>query len=377
MTELCFDIKLTDGDGDADAGKIHITVTDNVPTVTVPDVGAPGTIVDEKGLPDGTGELQIAALESDQSETTTGSFTYTPGDGATTIKIDGATINLGGLPQVFQGEYGKLTVTSVTGTTVNYTYTLDDNTLDHDNTTASPEAGDRGPDDRVFDNFAIVVSDAGGDTAPATLTIAVNDDGPTAAHELSQNVTEGTQINGTLDFVGGADGAAVTHINGTLLNFEGDGFSQSIAIAHGAIKVKADGSYVFTAQSDDVYLTGGPVNGTYTVKDGDGDTATANFSFAVQDDSDTTVVTLNDVAVLENGAITYTASVNNVPQTAFSVTLSNGVVINFAAGSRRVRRRRSRRRATTSTRTASRSRSRSPAIRAATTRRSTSPTRRR
>ena len=59
------------------------------------------------------------------------------------------------------------------------------------------------------------------------------------------------------------------------------------------------------------------------------DTATVTIT----DTIDTTVVTLNDVAVLENGAITYTASVNNVPQTAFSVTLSNGVVINFAAGS--------------------------------------------
>ena len=155
-------------------------MTDNVPTVAVPTVGAPGTIVDEKGLPDGTGELQDPNPDTDNSETTTGSFAYTAGDGATTIKIDGVTIDLGGLPQVFQGEYGKLTVTSVTATTVNYTYTLDDNTLHHDNTTASPEAGDRGADDQVFDGFAITVSDAGGDSAAANLVVAVNDDGPVA-----------------------------------------------------------------------------------------------------------------------------------------------------------------------------------------------------
>ena len=39
------------------------------------------------------------------------------------------------------------------------------------------------------------------------------------------------------------------------------------------------------------------------------------------------------MTVLENGTITYTASVNNAPKSAFSVTLSNGVVINFAANS--------------------------------------------
>ena len=90
------------------------------------------------------------------------------------------------------------------------------------------------------------------------------------------------------------------------------------------------------AQGDDVYQDGQSIPVSIASYSGGNyeavniaDTATVTIT----DTIDTTVVTLNDVAVLENGAITYTASVNNVPQTAFSVTLSNGVVINFAAGS--------------------------------------------
>ena len=46
----------------------------------------------------------------------------------------------------------------------------------------------------------------------------------------------------------GADGATVTHINGTALMFGGDGYSQAIDIGSGSIKVKADGAYSFTAE---------------------------------------------------------------------------------------------------------------------------------
>ncbi|OWK21978.1 hypothetical protein AJ88_13625 [Mesorhizobium amorphae CCBAU 01583] len=71
----------------------------------------------------------------------------------------------------------------------------------------------------------------------------------------------------------------MTHIDGTALIFGGDGYSQAIDIGDGSIKVKADGSYSFTADNP-VIGTGG-ASATYTVTDGDGDTATAGISFAV------------------------------------------------------------------------------------------------
>ncbi|WP_210246362.1 type I secretion C-terminal target domain-containing protein [Mesorhizobium sp. WSM4303] len=128
-----------------------------------------------------------------------------------------------------------------------------------------------------------MITDADGSTAPGTLTVTFDDDAPTATNEASQNVAEGATVTGTLDFVAGADGATVTHIGATALVFNpaDSNYSQAIDIGDGFIKVKADGSYSFTADN--------PVNGTgaasatFTVTDGDGDTASANIAFAVTD----------------------------------------------------------------------------------------------
>ena len=83
------------------------------------------------------------------------------------------------------------------------------------------------------------------------MAINVDDDAPTATAEASQNVAEGATVTGTLDFVPGADGATVTHINGTALVFNpaDSNYSQAIDIGAGSIKVKADGSYSFTADN--------------------------------------------------------------------------------------------------------------------------------
>ncbi|WP_164778632.1 VCBS domain-containing protein, partial [Mesorhizobium sp. M7A.F.Ca.US.006.01.1.1] len=51
-----FTYTLIDGDGDTSTTTVEITIngTNDVPTVTVPGVGAPGTSVDEAGLPAGS-----------------------------------------------------------------------------------------------------------------------------------------------------------------------------------------------------------------------------------------------------------------------------------------------------------------------------------
>ena len=103
-----------------------------------------------------------------------------------------------------------------------------------------------------------------------------------ATAEASQNVAEGATVTGTLDFAGGADGATVTHIGATALVFNpaDANYSQAIDIGAGFIKVKADGSYSFTADNP---VLGRPAVATFTVTDADGDTATASVSFAVID----------------------------------------------------------------------------------------------
>ena len=76
----------------------------------------------------------------------------------------------------------------------------------------------------------------------------------------------------------------MTHINGTALVFNpaDSNYSQAIAIGGGSIKVKADGSYSFTANNPTT-SPAPPTSATFTVTDGDGDTATANVSFQVVD----------------------------------------------------------------------------------------------
>ena len=101
-----------------------------------------------------------------------------------------------------------------------------------------------GTEDNLQFTVGYVATDGDGDTATGSLSINVDDDTPTAAAEASQDVPEGTTVTGTLDFAGGADGATVTHIDGTLLVFnpaDAD-YSQAIDIGSGLIKVKADGS---------------------------------------------------------------------------------------------------------------------------------------
>ncbi|WP_210243721.1 Ig-like domain-containing protein, partial [Mesorhizobium sp. B2-5-7] len=130
-------------------------------------------------------------------------------------------------------------------------------------------------------HVGVVATDTDGTQATGTVNVTVSDDVPTAHDEASQNVAEGATITGTLDFVAGADGATVTHIGSTVLVFGNDGYSQAIDIGDGSIKVMADGHYSFTADSS--VLGTGAASATYTVTDGDGDTATAGITFAVTD----------------------------------------------------------------------------------------------
>ena len=107
-------------------------------------VGTPGTSVDEAGLPARGGESAGSAAATN-SETTTGSFSFTNGDGASTLTIGGQSLVAG---NSYTGDYGTLTVISIVGTTVNYSYTLTDNV----NHTTDPTP---------YESFVITVSDSG------------------------------------------------------------------------------------------------------------------------------------------------------------------------------------------------------------------------
>ncbi len=154
--------------------------------------------------------------------------------------------------------------------------------LDHP--TLDGVAGDNTENDLTIDFGGLVqATDFDGDTVTATgaVTVTVDDDTPTASLEPPRTIPEGTTVTGTLDFEGGADGASVTHINGTLLVFGADGYSQELDIGPASLQVKADGSYVFIARTPTLGFEF--ATATFTVTDGDGDTAMSRLVFGVTD----------------------------------------------------------------------------------------------
>ncbi|WP_447932829.1 beta strand repeat-containing protein [Sphingopyxis fribergensis] len=278
LTET-FIYTITDSDGDPATTTLTITINGANDGVTINGLAVPGgeEIVNEDDLADGSSP-DAAAL------TQTGSFAVDAPDGLNNVTIGTAQAMTNGVftpGLTTTSPLGTVTITgftpvlaadgSVIGGTFSYSYVLADNTLTH------PAAGE----DSVSDSFAVIVTDSDGSSANASLDITVIDDVPTASPEANQNVAEGATVTGTLDFVQGADGATVTALNGTALVFGADGFSQTIDIGAGTIKVKADGSYSFTA---DPSVPGtGTASATYTVTDGDGDVSTALISFTITD----------------------------------------------------------------------------------------------
>ncbi|MER9437056.1 Ig-like domain-containing protein, partial [Mesorhizobium sp. M0614] len=277
-----FTYTIKDGDGDTSHTTLTISIGNSTPVITdlTPEANGGDVIVNEAalnvGTPGGPGSDPASTAEIGA-----GTFTISSPDGIHSLAIEGNAFITDGVFTAgsFTTALGNtLNVTGYNAATgqVSYTYTLVDNEA-HD-----PIQGTN----NLFENFTVTLTDQDLQSANATLSVKIVDDVPTAHDEASQSIAEGAPaLTGTLDFVAGADGATVTHVNGTPLIFDpGTGYSQSIDIGAGTIQVKADGSYTFTPDAS-VDNSSGPVavNATYTVTDGDLDTSTANIAFSITD----------------------------------------------------------------------------------------------
>ena len=304
-----FTYTIKDGDGDVSTATVSVTLAgDSTPTVTVTD----GT-VDEKGLPPrggepaGSGEIADALPNnnSDTSETTTGSFTYTTG-GDTLSKLEvqngvGTWIDVtaGG---TVAGANGTLTVTNTAGS-YTWSYTLADNLLTHDDTIVGGDGdSNRGTaDQKPGEAFLVRVTDSDSDvSATDTLNITVNDDAPTANADIDSvkedgslladgNVltgTGGSDVNGTdgVADIAGADGIASISWTGVVAG--------QVSGSYGTLTVGTDGSYSY-ALNNALAAVQSLDDGesleetfTYTITDGDGDTSTATLKVAVNGTND-------------------------------------------------------------------------------------------
>ncbi|MDV3442946.1 retention module-containing protein [Pseudomonas otitidis] len=159
---------------------------DSTPSLTVVFLDQSGTVVtgpgvvDEEALNGGEGGGGKAGSNAGSTaESTSGSLVITSPDGIDRVEVldvNGNWINVtaGG---TVQGAFGVLVFDGAG----NWTYTLTDNSLDHGNPNAT------GADDQIFDNFSVRVFDLDGDVSPTVpLTVAINDDGPTAGLQFNQ-----------------------------------------------------------------------------------------------------------------------------------------------------------------------------------------------
>jgi len=309
-----FSYQITDGDGDTSTATLTISIADAPTVITfVPGDGEGdgGTVVYEADLGPREGEAPGSAFaggEGGSDASTSGTITFTAVDGVGSVSIGGVVVTPGSLPQTISSDAtGTLVVTgysfnAATGEgSITYAYTLIDNTLDGDGTTVS---------------FALVITDADGDTATDTLDIDIVDDTPTARAD-SDSVTEdgptvadgnvltgsgGEDSNGTdgVADVQGADGAAVTAVAGGAVG-------EPLAGAYGALTLNSDGSYSYAlnnaAQAVQGLAAGQTLNETftYTITDGDGDTSTTTLTIIINGADDG--VTINGINT-EGGDLT-------------------------------------------------------------------------
>ncbi|WP_040342973.1 immunoglobulin-like domain-containing protein, partial [Brenneria sp. EniD312] len=178
-------------------------------------------------------------------------------------------------------------------------------------------------------------------------TLSVTDAGEHNFEQLDTSDTATVTVTDTVDTttltlgdIAVAEGSDSATVSATLSNSTDRAFT--VTLSNGATITFAAGSTTgissaFAVQGDDVYQDGE----SYTLSVTDSgehnfeqldtsDTATVT----VTDTVDTTTLTLGDVSVAEGSdSATVSATLSNPTDRAFTVTLSNGATITFAAGS--------------------------------------------
>ncbi|WP_166644591.1 retention module-containing protein, partial [Halomonas ventosae] len=281
---------------------------DSFPTVDTIDLDGDGDTVWESALPEGSGGGTL---------TTSGTFQIDTGtDLLALIEVqdaEGNWVAVGAEGSTIVGEYGTLSVNP----DGSWTYTLDQS-IDH------PAQGETGEADQLADTFAVRVTDDDGDvSAPATLVVAITDDGPAAANDADASIAEDTTTALTGDVLAndtlGADRPASVAFGDTQASYgtftdNGDGtWSYSLDNSLAAVQALGEG--------DTLTETFG-----YTLTDADGDESTASLTITIdgQTDGPPTIV-VEDV----DGSLT--GADNNVVE-ATGNTVSGTATVTAEAG---------------------------------------------
>ncbi|MDG4882626.1 Ig-like domain-containing protein, partial [Mesorhizobium sp. WSM4884] len=253
---------------------------DSTPSIIdlTPEAGGGDTIVNEKGLPEGSGEVAAPGVDGDPSEHNTGTFTISSPDGVGSLTVNDQVIsgaalaNSASTPIEITTPLGNtLTIDGYDAATgqVSYSYTLE-----HSET---HPAGS----DPIFDNMTVTVTDTDGDvSAPGTLSVRIVDDVPTAHNDSATQATENAPV--TVDVfandVPGADGVNIA--DPTKVSLVANSLTGS-----GAVTYNNDGTFTYTPAAGEQ----GTVTFQYRIVDGDGDPSVATVTINLLNDSTPTI----------------------------------------------------------------------------------------
>ncbi|WP_095133360.1 retention module-containing protein [Pseudomonas sp. Irchel s3h14] len=259
----------------------------------------------------------------------------TPVSTSVTDTVDTTTLSLSATGNVKEGGQITYTATLTHAAGSPVTVTLSNGatiTIDAGKTTGTVKVD--APKDDVYKDagkLEVTIKDAAGGnfeslvTSPTPAVTNVADTVNTTHLTLSaeKSVLEGSHITYTATLTH----AAQTPVTVKLSNGE------TITIEAG----KTTGSVTIAAPSDDVHKDAGKLTVTMTDASGGNfeklDISKASVTTTVKDTVDTTSLSLSaSNTVSEGGQITYTATLSNPTDTAMTVKLSNGAVINIAAG---------------------------------------------
>lgn len=259
---------------------------DEEPTISIITANQPAGVkaavstVHEAGLA-ARGNKPEGTDAQSSSETTTGTLVFGAPDGLASIALNGVVIT--GVGQTFTTSQGVLTITSISGGSIGYSYTLADNVLGT-------------PVDEVF---VATVTDSDGDTASATLTITIIDDAPVARPDIDSVTEDGPLVadGNVLTGTGGSDantndGVADTQgADGAVVATTGTFVGQ-----YGTLVLNADGSYVYTLDNANPQVQALGVGETlkevfpYTLRDGDGDTSATTLTITINGANDGVII---------------------------------------------------------------------------------------
>jgi T1SS-143 domain-containing protein len=268
-----FTYTLRDNDGDTDTAILNVQVTPNhIPVIT--NVTASGNgIADEGGVRTVTGNVIATVDDAPGTFTENGGFFASVG----LLTSKGDTISVALVGGQYVGTAGGRTIFTLNvNSNGSYTFNLLDQ-LDH------PNAGE----DFINLDFGVRVTDVDGDFDDGVITIRVQDDLPTAVND-TRSVVEFQNITGNVlgnDASGFDEPARVINVQfgGTNVAVPSVG-TATIVGAYGTLVLAANGSYTYTSTAN---VNSNQVdNFTYTIRDYDNDTTTADLIINVTDGND-------------------------------------------------------------------------------------------